>query len=297
MIGRTVAPLAGSWVLAWAMLATAQGPVDVQARPIEAIPPGTVIGEGSTRGWTDLILFARPRLGVGDVADAPELVASYSKMFCLTILAKVRGEARDGYRLDKVAIGLAVNTEGKDVATDSENNAGADLGLIGRRVLAENERILKEDARQVARTPTMLVLDHTAFVRRGGEHRSMVVRYAILASPRTGKVSTFVWLLGSGSGGGYALAEKGLQKLPPGYREDRVLSVDANKFTFGIPSTDAFALDRLPQGIALGFSDVFKSVGATRTFTAESARKLEAELAARYVPVVAKPKAATQTRR
>jgi hypothetical protein len=125
----------------------------------------------------------------------------------------------------------------------------------------------------------------------------MVVRHAILASPTTGKVSTFVWLLDQGGGGGYTLADKGLRKLPPGCVEDRVLSVDANKFTLGIPSPDAFALAKLPPGISLGFSDAFKGVAATRTFSAESARKLEAELLARYAPVVASPKSPVQAKR
>jgi hypothetical protein len=195
-----------------------------------------------------------------------------------------------------VGIGLVLNVEGRDVVADGENTSGADLGLIGRRVLAENERLLREDARQVARTGTMVVFDHKAFVLKGGEHRPMVIRHAILASPTTGQVSTFVWLLGPGSGGGYTLAEKGLQKLPPGLREDRVLSVDADKFTLGIPSPDAFALAKVPQGISLGFSEALRPVAATRTFTAESARRLEAELAARYVPATGRSKTVAQSR-
>ena len=307
MIGRIAVALAVCCgVAAFASTATAQDrpkpaasnrPVDVQPRPMEAIPPGTVIGDKVPQGWTDLILLAKPRIGLGDVAQAPEMATSYSRMFLFAILARVRGDARDGYLLDKVAIGLAMNVEGRNVVADAENAAGADLGMIGRRVLAENERILKEDARRVARTATMVVFDHKVFALRGGEHRPMVVRHAILASPTTGKVSTFVWLLGPGAGGGYALAEKGLQKLAPGCVEDRVLSVDAGKFTFGIPSPDAFALAKLPQGIAFGFSEPLKAVAATRTFTAESARELEAELSARYAPAGARPKPPAEARR
>jgi hypothetical protein len=271
--------------------------VDVQPRPMDWIPPGTVIGDGAPAGWSDLILFATPRLGVGDLDDVPQMAASYSRMFLFTILARVRGDARDGHLLDKVAIGLALNVEGRNVVADGENTFGADLGLIGRRVMAENEKILKADARQVARTSTMLVFDLTTFVLRGQKHRSMVIRHAILASPGTGKVSTFVWLLEPGGSGGYALADKGLQKLPPAFREDRVLSVDGEKFTLGIPSPDAFALAKIPQGISLGFSDALKAVAATKQFTAESARKLEAELQARYVPVAGKPKPAATVRK
>ena len=271
--------------------------VDVQPRPMDWIPPGTVIGEGVPKGWTDLVLFATPRLGVGDVDEVPRSAASYSSMFLFTVLCKVRGDAQAGYSLEKVAIGTALNINGKNVIADGENTFGADLGIIGRAVLAENERILEEDFRQVARTSTMLVLDAKVFVLRNQKHRSMVLRHVILASPTTGKVSTFVWLLGSDGASGYALADKGLQKLPPSFREDRVLSVDGQKFTLGIPSPDAFALAKIPQGIALGFSDVLKAVAATKTFTPQAAQKLEAELQARYAPVAARPKSAVQVRK
>ena len=199
--------------------------------------------------------------------------------------------------LDKVAIGMALNINGRNVIADSENTFGADLGIIGRAVLAENEKILKTDFRQVARTLTMLVFDANAFVLRNQKHQPMVIRHVILASPTTGKVSTFVWLLGSDGRGGYALADKGLQKLPPSFLEDRVLSVDGQKFTLGIPANDAFALAKLPQGTSLGFSEALKAVAATKTFTSQTAQRLEAELQARYAPVVARPKPASQVRK
>jgi hypothetical protein len=270
--------------------------VDVQPRPLDWITPGTVIGEGAPKGWTDLILFATPRIGAGDVDQVPRTAASYSSMFLFTIVAKVKGDAQAGYSLEKVAIGTAMNIGGRNVIADGENTFGADLGMIGRRVLAENEKILKSDVRQVARTATMVVFDANAFVLRNQKHRSMVIRHAIVASPTTGKVSTFVWLMGSDGGTGYALADKGLQKLPTGFREDRVLSVDGQKFTLGIPSPDAFALARLPQGASLGFSEALKAVAATRQFTPSLAQKLEAELQARYAPAVARAKTAGPVR-
>ena len=124
--------------------------------------------------------------------------------------------ARGDYALDKVAIGNAVEVNGRVVVVDGENTAGADLGFIGRSVLLENEKILKDEFRQVARTSTMVVFDAKLFVLRGGKHEAMVLRHVVLASSTTGKVSTFVWLLAPDGGNGYALAERGLQKLPAG---------------------------------------------------------------------------------
>jgi hypothetical protein len=307
MTGRNAIAMLAPWVLtvlAFACPASAQErpavasrSVDVRSRSMEWIPPGTVIGEGAPKGWTELVLLATPRIGVGDVNEVPRTAASYSSMFLFTILGKVREDGQDGYALDKVAIGTAMSINGRNIIADSDNTFGADLGMIGRRVLAENEKILKGDVRQVARTSTMLVFDANAFILRNQKHRSMVMRHVILASPTTGKISTFVWLLGSDGASGYALADKGLQKLPPSLREDRVLSVDGQKFTLGIPSNDAFALAKIPQGTALGFSEALKAVAATKQFTPQAAQQLEAELQARYAPAVARTKAASQVRK
>lgn len=300
MTGKTAFATIAPWALALLASAgsAAQGqerraPVsaparsaDLQPRAMDSIPPGTVIGDRAPRGWSDLVLLATPRIGAGDVNEVPSLAASYPGMFLFTVLANVKGAAGAGYVLDKVAIGTALVIEGRDVIANGENTFNADLGIIGRSILAENDRILKNDMRQVARTPTMLVFDVNAYVRREEKHRPMVIRHVVLASPTTGRLSTFAWLMGSDGRDGYALADKGLQKLPPACREDRVLSVDGQKFTLGIPSTDAFALAKIPQGTALGYSEAMKAVAATRRFTPESALKLEAELQARYAPVV-----------
>lgn len=283
-------------MLGWHALASmtlilaASTAVDVDPRPMEPIPPGTVIGDGPPRGWTDLVLFATPRIGAGDVDQAPSVAASYASLFRFAVLARV-GPGEDGGRvLEKVAIGTALDIQGRNVVADADHTFGADLGLIGRSVLAENVRILKDDFRQVARTATMVVFDVDTYVRRAEGHKRMVLRHVVLASSATGKISTFAWLLAPDPSGGYALAERGLQKLPLGFREDRVLSVDGGKFTLGIPSSDAFALAKVPQGTALGYSDALRAVAATRRFSAESARKLEAELQARYAPVAARSK-------
>lgn len=279
--------------------ATASRQVDVRLRPMEWIPPGTVIGKGAPKGWTDLVLLATPRIGVGDVEEVPRTAASYSSMFLFAILSNVRSEqVGDGasYVLDKVAIGTALNINQRDVVADSENTFGADLGMFGRRILSENEKILKTDVRQVARTPTMMVFDAKAFVLRNQRHRSMILRHVVLVSPRTGQISTFVWLLGSDGASGYALADKGLQKLPPSFREDRVLSVDGQKFTLGIPSPDAFALAKIPQGTPIGFSDTLKATAATRQFTPKAAEQLEAELQTRYAPFVARTQPGSKVR-
>ena len=305
--GKSIAMRPTPWVLSVSVAAFAwfapiqelgaSDSVDVRARPMDWITPGTVIGEKAPKGWTDLVLIATPRLGVGDVNEISSTAASYSSLFRFTVLANTRAEKsgdEPGYVLDKVAIGLALDVKGRNVIANAENTFEADLGFLGRRILAENEKILKEDVRQVARTAHMVVFDIVGYVRRDEKHRSMVIRHAILASPTTGQVSSFAWLLALDGSGGHALADKGLQKLPTPFREDRVLSVDAQRLTLGIPSADAFALAKIPQGTPLGFSPALKAVAAVKPFTTQAAQQLEAELLARYAPVPDRAQAAAK---
>ncbi len=50
-------------------------------------------------------------------------------------------------------------------------------------------------------------------------------------------------------------------------REDRVLNVKADRFTFGIPAKDAFALVRIPQGTPFRFTDEMKANAGARRLT------------------------------
>jgi hypothetical protein len=274
--------------------APASPAIDLQSRPLESIPPGTVIGDADAQGWTNLVLIATPRIGVGDIQAVPRTAVKYSGMFHFTILANVRSAGRPdapSYYLERVAIGSALEVNGRNVIATSDQSFGSDLGFIGQRILQENENILRSDVRQVLRTRTMLVFDAQGFVLYNKKHARMVMRHVILVSPRDGKLSAFVWLMGADSRGGYALAERVLQLLPPHMHEDRVLSVDANKFTLGIPSNDAFALAHIPQGTPVKFTPELGQLAVTRRFTPEIATQLEAELQTRYAPILGAAKA------
>jgi hypothetical protein len=264
---------------------------DVTLRRIEWIKPGTQIGDAPPKGWSHLVLVAKPRIGVGDVDAIPKTAIHFGSMFSFTILANVRSDAKtDGdekrYYLERVAIGMSTNVQGRNVVVTSEQTFGADVGLIGRAVMRENDRILSTDMRQVARTRTMHVFDANAIVRRNNQHRPMVIRHVIVVAPTTGQLTTFVWLLGRDNPDAYTLAENAIQMLPPQMREDRVLSVDSQKFNFlGVPAPDAFALARLPQGTPVKYSKSLMTLAALRRFTPETALNLESELQARYAPL------------
>jgi hypothetical protein len=266
-----------------------EGAVDLTPRPVEFIAPGTVIGNGAPKGWSHLVMIAAPRIGAGDVNSVPRAAARFSSMLFFTMVANVRAEQTDEgprYSLDRVAIGSALEIDGRKIIATSERTFGKDLGFIGRRVLEENETILKSDVRQTARTRTMMVVDAKGYIVYNKKHAPMVIRHALVVSPRDGSLATFVWLLGSDGAGGYALAERSLQLLPPNMQEDRVLSVDGSKFTLGIPSNDAFALLHISQGTPVRFNAAMNTLAVTRRMTEQSVRQLEAELQAHYAPLL-----------
>ena len=84
----------------------------------------------------------------------------------------------------------------------------------------------------------------------------MIVRYLVRVSPDKGHVDTVVWLLVEGeSEEDHLLVEDTFEHLTPDMREDRILNVDGDCLTFGIPSDEAFAAVRIPQGISREFPD------------------------------------------
>jgi hypothetical protein len=260
--------------------------VDVVPRSLERIPAGTVIGKQAPKDWTHLVLCATPTLSEEDLRDAPKMATHYAQMFKFTLLANVvawKDGSKATYRLQKLARGFAIDINGKETIIDGKNTLGADLGLFGRRVLAENEAILDKDVYQVARTGTMLVFDAQSTMLAGKDHVKMVMRHAILVDPDTGRVATFVWLL-TRSPTGYEPAEKSMQLLPPNMQEARLLHVLRDRFTLGIPSPDAFALVRIPQGTAIPYTPELQRAATVASFTRDQVMALEAALHATLRP-------------
>jgi hypothetical protein len=253
--------------------APAENEVDLKSRYLPTIPSGTVIGKTAPEGWTNLILFATPTLSKEALAAAPRTAADYARLLKFVLLARTK---KDGakYRLDTLARGFAVDIGGKETVIDSKKTMGARLGLFGNRILTENENHFQADVRQVARTPTMVMFDAQAVMRQGTEHVKMVNRYVILVDPNTGKVSTFAWLL-SKSDDGYALADKAMQLLPENMQEARMLSVKSDKFVLGIPTAEAFALWRIPQGKPIAYGPQLQKVAAVKDLKREDVNTLE----------------------
>jgi hypothetical protein len=260
--------------------APASGTVDLTPRTLARIPVGTTIGKTAPRGWTHLILLVIPTLTDEDLRDAPKMATHYAQMFKLTIVANV-GRRQDGdkptYFLKKVARGFATTIDGTETIVNGQNTLNADLGLFGRRILDENEKVLDNDVVQVVRTDTMLIFDAKCVMRRGDDHVNMIMRHAILVDPATGKLYTLVWLLTED----YQVAEKTMQLLPEGMHEKRLLSVKRDKFNaLGIPTRDAFGLRQVPQGTPIPYTPALEKAATVAKFEAARVPDIEETLRA-----------------
>ena len=270
-----------------------QGNIDISPKRLPRIPPGTVIGNGPPAGWSHLVLFATPGLGAGDFKDIPDVVLDYAKWLKFTILANVvkhKNAGKETYYLDRVARGFAVAIKNKETGKyretviDNTNTLDADMGILGRRVLKENEDILDNEVRQVVRTDTMLIFDANSYMLYNNKHERMVNRYAILVLPESGKLAALVWLLAFDGPSQYKAAEPAMQFLPPNMHESRLLSVKRERFKVVLlvymPEPDAFALMRIPQGTTVPYTSELERLATIKEFTPQQVEELETKLRA-----------------
>ncbi len=271
--------------------------VDLSPKPMPRLQPGIVVGQEHKFGYSDLVTLVFPRLASGDVDSLPQFARRYAKMFKLTILANVTKKPKgDGhaYLLDKIGIGFAMDLGGEltIVTADTANQLGANLGMVDRGVLSGNEDSLSEVV-QVARTDYLVVFDAKANVLVDDKHEERIVRHFVWASPHSGKLGILVWLLKDNGSASYAIDSEEMQLIPSGFKEDRRIHVSKGNFLSSkIPTPDRFALESIPQGTAVPFSDRMKQAAGLKSMTARDLENLLAgtseSLAMIQVPTVAK---------
>ncbi len=247
-----------------------------ELRPMSQIAAGTSFGENPPDGWSNIILFVEGQLGSGDVSAASATVRRYAKMFNLVMLANVAKDEEGVYRLEKVAVGFSKKINGLNtvITTDTEEKLGAGLSFIARSVFKANEESL-DQIKQVVRSANAVVFDAPTIMLHDDEHEEMMVRYLVWASHSTGRISTFVWLMDNAEDeSDYKLVEPTVQMLPENMHENRVMNVKGDRFTFGIPSKDAFALVRIPQGRAIQVTPRLHAVAGLRSYDADSFTEL-----------------------
>jgi hypothetical protein len=257
---------------------------DVTLRPIELIPPGTVMEKTAPAPYTHLIIRSFPRLGAGDLDAVNEMTKELASFLHTSLVAKVTPYDVNGarrYRLEQVATGFSANIPGRGdtvLSPDAEKKLGANLSFFARLVLT---RCYEEQqkCRYAVRSDTMAIVDTPAIMVREGKHRWVIIRYAFLVSERSGRLDSLVWMIDLDSQGRYVATVGEISWMPPGMMLDAVLRVDSSYFTLGIPADLAFAGLSPPQTErSVPVPENLAPLSALPQFTREQARTAEIEL-------------------
>ncbi len=233
------------------------------------IASGTRLGGERIEGWTDPVLIAVPRVGSGDVEGIAKLVKENAELLSFVVLARVEdrpveeaSSAASGANTQRravladVGVGLAMKVSGQwQVVTGTAAPAGSEsarssvpeLGFVAGQVLRTAAESL-EDMRVIVRRTTLLIYDSPAVVKIAGQNQEVTVRSMLWIESSSGRLHHALWVMRHGSRQHWmpALEEGVYMKVP--MVEDRVLHVQADRFTFGIPSATALGLEALPPG-------------------------------------------------
>lgn len=246
---------------------------------LPVIEAGTVVGQADAKRWNRIILIAQPRIASGDVDALSKSIRDTVSSFDLTILATVEKVAdptgQPRYRLREVGAGYSKDIEGttRIITSDSQRRLGANLGFFARQMLKTNEGQLAS-ARLIAKSDTTFVFDTPTLILRNGAHTEMVTRHFIWVDPRAGTCSTLVWLLDI-SRGVATVYDEAMRWFPQDVKEDRRVHVDGDQFLLGgIPTDKAFALEDLPPGKKMKWTQRAKRTAALGTYDKTSFQEL-----------------------
>ena len=233
------------------------------------IASGTRLGGERIEGWTDPVLIAVPRVGSGDVEGIAKLVKENAELLSFVVLARVEDRpveaassaasgatAKHRAVLADVGVGLAMKVSGQwqvvtgpaaPAGSESARSAVPELGFVAGQVLRTAAESL-EDMRVIVRRTTLLIYDSPAVVKIAGQNQEVTVRSMLWIESSSGRLHHALWVMRHGSRQHWmpALEEGVYMKVP--MVEDRVLHVQADRFTFGIPSATALGLEALPPG-------------------------------------------------
>ena len=245
-------------VLLATALAEGSHAADPARAPVPRIPPGTVVSDASASRFNRMVYAAVSRITSGDATKVPAVIRARVPLFTLAFLATVANTAPAGdapsYQLAEVGVGYAVPLNSRLTIVDTEAPpTAAGIDMLGRKVLSANGRNLG-GLRRVGRTNTLQVIDVESLVRVGNRHAPLTMRHFIWADPASGRVASCVWLLQKRGGGQFAPLANPPRWLQEGTHDTRSIHVDASKFSFGMPTQEAFAIASLPPGIELAWT-------------------------------------------
>lgn len=189
--------------------------------------------------------------------------------------------------LADIGVGLATRVAGRlQVVSGPPARPGSaaaaspapELGFISGQVLRTAAESLDE-MRLVARRSTLMMYDSPAVVLIADRNTEAVVRSLIWVEAASGRLHHMLWVMQRGRRQHWMPGlEFGVYMKVP-LVEDRVLHVEADRVTFGIPSATAIGLAKLPPGYRFSLAG---DVGELACRTAYDERSL-AQLAAKLI--------------
>ncbi len=209
--------------------------------------PGTIVGREAPEGWNHLVLKSIPKLTSGDIETLPAHAVESATLFRTVILADVQRDQQGIYALRKIGVGLCVPHQGQDtvVTTESLEQSGIRLSIVDQLVL---DRALTElsKGRLIARTPFFALFEAPTMFANGGEHRKILLRYALIVDPETGRLQTSVWKIAADPSSRVPAQE--LVRLPRDLVFECRLDVSARSVLGSVPVSWSFAMTELPPG-------------------------------------------------
>jgi hypothetical protein len=200
------------------------------------LAPGTAVGEKLPRGWSDLVIKSIPRLDSGDLDTLPTFAQSTASLFHTVIVADVRPAKGQGppFRLARVGLGVCVPVVGLDTVVDQSN--------------ATSSKMARTDRFAVLATPTEMKV--------GASHRHVLLFYAFLVEPETGRLRTSLWAVMAAPKD--RVPPKTLTVLAPRLVYRCNLDVEAQRLLGTLPVNWNFAMRALPPGERMAVPDELK---------------------------------------
>ena len=255
------------------------------ARPMAVIEAGTLVHDPDRDRWNRVVLLATPRFASGDTDDVSDSIKEAVARFTFAILATVRPvDASDveavGPRHELVEVGVGYCMLVKDrltVVAPDASIAASSLDFLGRQVLSAKHKSLGEIG-CVGRHEMAVVFDAPTLMLRGDDHEDLVVRHLVRLDPRSGLCSTCAWLMTAAEDGSLRPVDEPLRLIDGGTREDRPIHVDGRRFTFGLPTKRAFAVEDLPPGRRVDWSTTLRTAADVPAYSDAAIERLVTEL-------------------
>ncbi len=255
-------------------------------RPMTVIEAGTVVDDPERDRWNRVVLLATPRFTSGDTDDVSESIKEAVTGFTFAILATVRpteasaaeDDAPPRHTLAEVGVGYCMRVNDRlTVISPDAAIAGVALDFLGRQVLNAKHKSLGEIA-CVGKHSGAVVFDAPTLMLRDDDHEELIVRHLVRLDPQSGLCSTCAWLVTADDDGGTTPVEEPLRIIDGGTLEERPIHVDGRRFTFGLPTKKAFAVEDLPPGKRVDWSATLRTAADVPTYSEKALDQLAAEL-------------------